>query len=54
MSEIVKAYDPRRVNVNGVTYLMQELLVLEDGQEKRTTRSLGRESNFVKDEGHIT
>jgi hypothetical protein len=50
---IVKAYDPRPVQVNGVAYLVQELLVLEDGQEKRTTRSLGRAGDSVKSGGHI-
>ena len=51
--EIVKAYEPRPVQVNGVTYLVQELITLEDGQEKRTTKCLGRESDFVKPGGHI-
>jgi len=45
--EIVKAYEPRPVQVNGVTYLVQELITLEDGQEKRTTKSLGRETDFL-------
>ena len=51
--EIVKAYEPRPVQVNGVSYLVQELITLEDGQEKRTTKCLGRESDFVKPGGHI-
>ena len=51
--EIVKAYEPRPVQVNGVTYLVQELITLEDGQESRTTKSLGREADFVKPGGHI-
>ena len=52
--EIIKTYEPRSVQVNGITYLVQELLVvLENGQEKRTTKSLGRGADFVKDGGHI-
>jgi len=52
--EIIKTYEPRSVQVNGITYLVQELLVvLENGQEKRTTKSLGRGADFVKDGGQL-
>jgi len=51
--EIIKTFEPRPVQVSGINYLVQDLLVLENGQEKRTTKCLGRESDFVKPGGHI-
>jgi len=49
--QIIKAYEPRQVQVKGVSCVIEELFTLEDGQEKRISRNLEQAAgDFTKTE----
>ena len=53
--QIIKAYEPCQVQVKGVSYVIEELFILEDGQEKRISRNPGRAAgDFTKTEATNT
>jgi len=53
--QIIKAYEPRRVQVKGVNYVIEELFTLEDDEEKCISRNPGRAAgDFTKTEATNT